>query len=188
MGVALQNKMFSEPSPRVFSFSAPVEGEFCVWGGWTKNFDQEKNDLRSTVHRFSPVQESWTQNKCSGPPPPGLCGGACTFAGHHLYVYGGHDGKGCQCSLHSLDMLSMTSKQLSSAGPSKIVGCGMVIYKNKLILFGGHGHPLASTQPAQWDGRYTNELHTFDLEEGESVRLKWPCGLLGSKECVGRSP
>ena len=177
--------MFSEPSPREHCFSAPVEGEFCVWGGRTKNLAQEKNDLRSTVHRFNPVQESFTQKKCSGPPPPGLYNGAYTFAGHHLYVYGGHDGKDWQCSLHSLDMLSMTWKQLSSAGPSRKGACDMVIYKNKLILFGGHGHPLASTQPAQWDGRYTNELHTFDLEEGESVRLKWPCGLLGSKECVG---
>ena len=161
-----QKVMFSEPSPRERCFSAPVKGEFCVWGGRTK---KEKKDLRSTVHCFNPVQESWTAKKCSGPPPPGLYEGACTFAGHHLYVYGGHDGKSFQCTLHQLDMSSMTWKQLSSAGPSRKYGCDMVIYKNKLILFGGYGDPLASTQPAQWNGKYTNELHTFDLEEGESV-------------------
>ena len=167
--------MFSEPSPRELYFSAPVEGEFCVWGGRTKSFTgQDKNDFvfRSTVHRFSPVQESWTQQICNGPPPPGLYEGACTyFAGRQLYFYGGTDGKDRQCSLHQLDMLSMTWKQLSR-GPSRKDGCEMVIHMNKLILFGGYGDPLASVQPAQWDGNCTSELHTFDLEEGERVGLK----------------
>ena len=171
--------MFSEPSPRELYFSAVVKGEFCVWGGRTKNFGREKKDLRSAVHRFSPVQESWTQQKCSGPPPPGLYNGAYTFAGHHLYAYGGHDGNNYHCSLHQLDLLSMTWKQLSSAGPSRKSGCDMVIYKNKLVLFGGYGDPLASTQPAQWNGSYTNELHTFDLEEGEECEIEVAIWVVG---------
>ena len=158
--------MFSEPSPRKFCLPAPVEGEFCVWGGMTENFKGEKNDLRSTVHRFSPIEESWTRQKCSGPPPPGLLNGACTFAGHYMYVYGGFDGKEWHSSLHRLDMLSMTWKLLSSAGPSRKSGCEMVIYNNKLVLFGGTGDPPLASTP-HWDGRCTNELHTFDLKEGE---------------------
>ena len=175
--------MFSEPLPRERYFSALVEGEFCVWGGRAKNFLQTKNDLRSTVHCFSPIQESWTQQKCCGPPPPGLYDGAsCTFfVGHQLYVYGGDNGQNLECSLHQLDMLSMTWRLLSSAGPSRKMGCEMVIYKNRLILFGGYGDPLGSTLPAQWDGNYTNELHAFDLEEGESV--KWLFGVIVI-ECV----
>ena len=164
----------SEPSSREHYFSAPVEGEFCVWGGRTNNLAQEKNDLRSNVHRFSPVQESWLQQKCNGPSPPGLYNGACTSAGHHLYAYGGTDGEDWQSALHQLDMLSLTWKQLSSTGPSRKGACEMVVYKNLLILFGGYGDPPASTQqPAQWDGMYTNELHTFDLKEGEYVWPQW---------------
>ena len=45
--------------------------------------------------------------------------------------------------------------------------CEMMIYKNKLTLFGGYGDPLALSQLSQWDRGYTNELHTFDLEEGD---------------------
>jgi hypothetical protein len=52
----------------------------------------------------------------------------------------------------------------------------MVVNGNKLILFGGYGFPSHPIQPgAQFteDSRYTNgvgwtnELHMFDLEEGE---------------------
>jgi hypothetical protein len=58
-------------------------------------------------------------------------------------------------------------------------GSRMVICDNKLVLFGGYGHPTGPTQPgAEFvkDDRYTddagwtNELHTFDLKEGEWVR------------------
>ena len=35
------------------------------------------------------------------------------------------------------------------------------------------GDPSGPTQPgAQWDGGWTNELHTFELEEGEGVQLE----------------
>ena len=36
----------------------------------------------------------------------------------------------------------------------------MITYGGKLVLFGGYG-----------DGRLTNELHLFDLKEGEGVSL-----------------
>ena len=134
-----------------------------MWGGKTKNF--EKN-LRFTLHRFNPVQESWTEQQCNGAPPSGLYYGACTSSGHYLYIYGGINGEDRQCSLHLLNLKSVTWKQLSSVGPSKKVACEMVTYKNKLIVFGGYGVPSSFNQPSQWDGKFTNELHTFDLKEG----------------------
>ena len=155
-----------------------------MWGGRTRNFTRQgKKDLRSIVHLFSPLQESWTEQRCDGPPPPGMYDGACAFAGHHYYVYGGYDGKDRQCSLHQLDILSMTWKQLSSRGPSRKDGCEMVTYMNKLILFGGFGVPLSCTPPTQWNETCTNELHTFDLERGKSVKLI-EVALLGAKECI----
>ncbi len=57
-------------------------------------------------------------------------------------------------------------------------GCGMVAYKSSLVLFGGYGVPSGPTPPGAefaqntryTDGRgWTNELHTFDLEEGEEL-------------------
>ena len=164
-------KMFSKRRARAYHFSATVEGELVVWGGLVQNFS-EKRVLASCVHRFNPVQESWAEQKCSGPPPPGLCGGACASVGHHLYVYGGEDGEEWHCSLHQLDARSMTWKQLSSAGPSRKEGCRMVPYGTSLVLFGGFGRSSGLTQSgSQWDGSYSNELHTFEMEEGEGVQL-----------------
>ena len=67
---------------------------------------------------------------------------------------------------------STSWKQLSSAGPMRMGACGMVAHD------GGYGYPSGPTQSgAEFikDSRYTggrgwtNELHTFDLKEGEGV-------------------
>ena len=102
----------------------------------------------------------------------------CTMVPAHLQdtistFTGETDGREKQCSLYQLDVRSMACKQLSSAGPSRKTGCGMVTYGKTLVLFGGRGSPSGPTQPgAQWDGGCTNELHTFELEEGEGVQLE----------------
>ena len=170
----------SEPSPRWGHFSAPVGEEFCVWGGRTEDFSKEKVSA-SSVYRFDPLLESWSENKPSGggPPPPGLYAGSCTSTSDHLYLYGGQDGSHYHGSLHQLDTKSWSWKQqLSSAGPMSKSDCGMVTYGNMLVLFGGFGFPSGPTQPGAEFIIYekstsgigwTNELHTFDLKEGEGV-------------------
>ena len=80
----------SEPPPRSGHFSAPIEGHLCVSGGRTKGSTKEKGEL---VHTFNQLSESWSSKQCQGPSPPdGLYYGASAYAGHHLYLYGGHDG------------------------------------------------------------------------------------------------
>ena len=173
-------KMEGEPSPRWGHYSALVEEKFCVWGGRTKDFLQEKSELTSSIHSFDPFLEFWAKNKLSGVPPPGLYLGACASAGHHVYLYGGTDGSRFQSSLHQLDTRSWTWKQLSRSGPMRKRACGMVAHDSKLVLFGGYGYPSGPTQPgAEFikDSRYTNgvgwtnEVHIFDLKEGEGVRV-----------------
>ena len=177
--------MEGEPSPRYSHYSALVEEKFCVLGGRTKDFLKEKSQLTSSVHSFDPYLEFFDVNKSSGVPPPGVYGGACASAGHHVYLHGGHDGSRYQGSLHQgslhqLDTRSWTWKQLSSAGHIRKCGCGMVAHDSKLVLFGGYGFPSGPTQPgAEFikDSRFTggmgwtNEVHTFDLKEGEGVRI-----------------
>lgn len=98
----------------------------------------------------------------------------------HLYVYGGYDGSDWQSSLHQLDTKSWMWKDISSsAGPMKKSACGMVAYDSKLVLFGGYGSPSGPIQRGaeliKNVGRstnvrgWTNELHVFDLKEGEKV-------------------
>ena len=171
-----------EPSPRWGHYSALVK-KIYVWGGHTKDFHRGKSELASSVHSFDPVLESWAENNCGGVPPPGLYRGACTSASHHVYLYGGSDGSRFQSSLHQLDTRSWTWKQLSSAGPMRKYGCGMVTYDSKLVLFGGYGYSSGPTQPGGefvkdsrfTDGRgWTNELHTYDLKEGKEGEYVLP--------------
>ena len=151
-----------------------------MWGGYTKAFLKEKSELASSIHSFDPFLEFWDKNKFNGVLPPGLFLGACAYAGHHVYLYGGTDGLGHQSSLHQLDTRSWTWKQLSSAGPMRKGWCGMVAHDSKLVLFGGYGIPSGPTQSGAefiensryTDGRgWTNDVHIFDLKEGEGVRV-----------------
>ena len=172
--------MEGEPSPRWGHYSARVEEKFSVWGGRTKDFLKENSELASSIHSFDPFLEFWDKNKLSGVPAPGLYHGACASAGHHVYLYGGYDGSCHQSSLHQLDTRSSTWKQLSSAGPMRKVGCGLVACDSMLVLFGGYGFPSGPTQPGAefikssrfTDGRgWTNEVNTFDLKEGKGMRV-----------------
>ena len=57
-------------------------------------------------------------------------------------VYGGRTKDFLQ-----LDTRTWTWKQLSSTGPMRKVGCGMVAHGSNLVLFGGYGIPSGPTQP-----------------------------------------
>ena len=129
-----------------------------MWGGRTEGYS--KNASVTSVHHFNPVHESWAEHECSGQPPPWLYWGASASAGHLLYQYGGYDGSDNHSSLYQLNTASWEWSLLSREAPRKKAGCGMLTYDSKLVLFGGYG-----------DGGYTNELHLFDLKEGEGVSL-----------------
>ena len=67
------------------------------------------------------------------------------------------------------------------SGPMKKCGSGMIVYDSKLVLFGGLGIPSGPTQPgsefivkeSDTDGLgWTNELHTYNLKEGETFHYK----------------
>ena len=73
----------AEPSIREGHFFAPVEEKLYVWGGYG---DTGKSVVTSIVHHYDPDSEAWNINTCEGPYPPGIDHGACTSAGHHLYV------------------------------------------------------------------------------------------------------
>ena len=93
-------------------------------------------------------------------------------------MYGGNDGSRRLNSLHQLDTQSWTWSELAKSGPMRKDGCGMIAFDRKLLLFGGYNIPSDTTQPGAnfikdsnyTDGSgWTNELHLFDLKEGEGV-------------------
>ena len=169
---------FSEPSPRCAHFSTQVEDKLFVWGGDAdkKGLTDEEVDI-SIVHHYDPSTETWSENRCEGPHPPGSNYGSCASIGRHLYTYGGYDAAfHDHGTLHGLDTMSCMWSQLSSDGPMKKWGSRMITYGCKILIFGGRGVPSGPIQPGsefvkdtdEFDGSgWTNELHIFDLKEGE---------------------
>ena len=156
-------------------------------GGFTKNFGKDKSSLLSSVHCFDLYSESWRERPVEGAPPSGIYTGASASSGQCLYIFGGDDGSACHNSLHQLDTSSATLNwiQLStpdtSSGPMKKSNCGIIAYGSRLVVFGGYGSPCGPTQPGAefvknddyTDGRgWSNELHVFDVMEGEHADLK----------------
>lgn len=166
-----------EPSPTYLPLSSPVGRLFYVWGGENKDFLEGRLSLEDylSVHAFDPYTETWSQLHPAGTPPAGFVSSACASSGHHLYAYGGWDGS-YDGSLHLLDTVTSVWTKLPGSGPMRKHSCGMVVYGNKLVLFGGIGIPSGPTQPGSeflldkdTDGHgWTNELHTYDLDEGET--------------------
>ena len=166
------------------NFSATIVGgsnqvkEFYQWGGRTKGFKPEEK--LSSVHRLDPSSKSWIKIECTGDLPTARYIGASASAGDCLYMYGGSDGNKYYSSLYQLSTKTWKWKQLSSSGPTRKAGCGMVAYGNKLVLFGGYGYLegpaqpeaeyLKDTRPDHDNGvSWTDELHVFDLENGELI-------------------
>ena len=144
-----------QTTPRDLHFSAAIIDKLYVWGG---DGGPGESVVTSIVHHYDPDSETWNTNTCEGPHPPGISYGACASAGHHLYTYGGYDERvNVQGTLHLLDTRSRRWKLISSeGGPMKKAGSRMIVYDSKIVLFGGSGK-----------SGDTNELHTFNLKEGE---------------------
>ena len=162
-----------EPLPRIGHFAAGAEERLYVLGGGTKDFHKIKSELESSVEIFNTHLETWDKIVTKGSPPPGLYWGACASSGQYIYTYGGSDGSSLQGTLNQLDTKTYKWKLLSphtNGGPMKKSGCKMVFYQTKLVLFGGYigDSPTGHAQPgASYKDRKTNELHVFDLKEGE---------------------
>ena len=168
------------PDPRFYPYSGVIHEELCVWGG--------KVEATTSLQVYHPCLESWRQLRTHGPPPPGQYDGASAHSGHYLYVYGGVKADGSNSGyLHRLDTKAAFWTQLaahSSDGPMKKIACRMIVYKNSIILVGGVGIRNGHIQPgSEWrkfrdkdsdedntEG-YTNEMHKYDLREGEGVNF-----------------
>ena len=176
------SSLLYEPESRFAPFSNAVGGEIYMWGGRTLNFNRKSSDF--PVQVYNPVMEVWRQAIVTGECPLTLYRGTSTNFGHYIYTYGGFDGTSRFGSLHMLDTQSFRWRQLaqhSSGGPMLKSSCGIVCYKNHLILFGGFGQPNHPIQPGSEcvrrgnSGSWTNELHSFDLIKGEGI-MQWSNG------------
>ena len=179
-----------EPDPRIYSYSAAIDGELYVWGGEVAT---------TSVQVYDFCLEVWKEVLTHGSPPPGLGMGASAHSKHYLYVYGGVNDddlySGC---LHRLDtkISSWTLLAAHSAdAPMKKLGCAMIVYENSVIIIGGIGIRNGPIQPgSEWvcndedDNKdpnnkgCTNEMHKYDLREGE-IEFSYIKGLFNLVMC-----
>lgn len=153
-----------EPRARWGHGSVEVKGKVYVWGGE----DSSGNPYpASLVEVFDIRTGYWEQHNASGVGPIGVIYSAYTTIGEKLYTFSGR-GKGRTYfnTLHQLNLKTMRWKKLAyrnpSDAPAPCRGCTMIAYsKDKLVTFGG----LDET------GRYSNDLHLFDLRSGKCINL-----------------
>ena len=169
-----------EPLPRSHHISGRVGSLVVVQGGKTKDFSEEsKQHLSSVVEIFDPYSESWEQRQVEGnAPSPGTYIAAGASLHDDLFSFGGEDGGDLFNTVHRLDTKtwcwSQVSPQNADGAPMPKFGCGMVAFRNSLVVFGGYGRPRGQTEPQSFikgtGGRgWTNEFHIYNLSEGKHV-------------------
>ena len=172
-----------EPLPRYDHISGGVGSKLVVQGGRTKDFSEKnRQQLSSVVEIFDPYSELWEQRQVQGvAPSPGTYGAASASLYDDLFSFGGRNGRQYFNTLHRLDSKtwrwSQVSPQNADGAPMSKAACGMIAFRNSLVVFGGYGVPRGPTEPGSsfikntrfTDGRgWTNELHIFSLSEGNA--------------------
>ena len=163
-----------EPKPRFAASSSVILGRLHLWGG-------ENDNISADVFNFH--SELWKTVTTQGAQPPRLAFAASAGSEHYLYTYGGEtEDKSLTGCLHRLDTKTSTWSQLaahSADSPMKKSLCGMIVYKNWVIVIGGMGNPQGPLQPgSEWANHnddteegLTNEMHKFDLSKGRITAL-----------------
>ena len=170
-----------EPLPRSYHISGRVGSLIVVQGGETKDFSEKsKQHLSSVVEIFDPYSESWEQRQVEGnAPSPGTYIAASSSLHDDLFSFGGRDDRYLfYNTVHRLDTKtwcwSQVSPQNADGAPMPKFGCGMIAFRNSLVVFGGYGKPRGTTKPQSFiknttttdGGGYTNEFHIYNLSEG----------------------
>ena len=172
-----------EPLPRLGHVSQSVGGKAVVQGGLTKETSEKtRQHLTSVVETLDPYSELWEQRQVEGEAPsPGAYRVASTSINDDLYTFGGCDGRNFFNTLHTLDIKTwhwcQLSPQNAKGAPMPKWACGMISFKDSLVVFGGNGIPRGPTEPGSFmkdtrdtDGSgLTNELHIYHLKEGVRV-------------------
>ena len=176
-----------EPLLRFDHISGRVGRVIVVQGGRTKDSSEEsKQHLSSVVEIFDPYSESWEQRQVEGnAPSPGTCGAASASLHDDLFSFGGLGDRDLGWdggdlffnTVHRLDTKtwcwSQVSPQNADGAPMPKYGCGMIAFRNSLVVFGGFGRPQGPTEHQSFintgyadGGGYTNEFHIYNLSEG----------------------
>ncbi|KAG6391268.1 hypothetical protein SASPL_149021 [Salvia splendens] len=173
------------PSPRSncsLTVNPLKETELVLYGG--EFYNGNKTFVYGDLYRFDVEKQEWKLISSPNSPPPRSAHQAVAWK-NCLYIYGGEFTSPNQERFHHykdfwvLDLKTNQWEQLNYKGcPSPRSGHRMVLYKHKIIIFGGFYDTLREV-------RYYNDLHVFDLDQYKWQEIKprpgslWPSSRSG---------
>lgn len=168
------------PSPRSncsLTINPQKETELILYGG--EFYNGSKTYVYGDLYRFDVEKQEWKLVSSPNSPPPRSAHQAVAWK-NYLYIFGGEFTSPNQERFHHykdfwvLDLKTNQWEQLNYKGaPSPRSGHRMVLYKHKIIVFGGFYDTLREV-------RYLNDLHVFDLDQFKWQEIKprpgcmWP--------------
>ena len=168
-----------EPKPRILHTACQTGSKTLVHGGLTRDFSENtKRRLACVVEMFDAHTEVWQQKEVTGEAPaPGVYSAASASVGDDLITFGGRDSSRWLNTLHVLkrarQWIELCPQNDRAESPMAKSGAGMAAFGNNLAIFGGYGILYGPTQPgssfikdAGSDRGWTNEFHTYSLEDG----------------------
>ncbi|KAF8378164.1 hypothetical protein HHK36_029501 [Tetracentron sinense] len=173
------------PSPRSncsLNINPLKETELILYGG--EFYNGNKTFIYGDLYRYDLEKQEWKLILSPNSPPPRSAHQAVVWK-NYLYIYGGEFTSPNQERFHHykdfwmLDLKTNQWEQLNLKGcPSPRSGHRMVLYKHKIIVFGGFYDTLREV-------RYFNDLHVFDLDQFKWQEIKpspgcmWPSARSG---------
>ncbi|KAK9049465.1 hypothetical protein SSX86_031569 [Deinandra increscens subsp. villosa] len=173
------------PSPRSncsLNINPLKETEMILYGG--EFYNGTKTFVYGDLYRYDVNKGDWKLVSSPNSPPPRSSHQAVAWK-NYLYIFGGEFTSPNQERFHHykdfwmLDLKTNQWEQLNYKGcPSPRSGHRMVLYKHKLVVFGGFYDTLREV-------RYFNDLYIFDLDTFKWQEIKptpgclWPSARSG---------
>ncbi|KAM3751901.1 hypothetical protein ACB098_04G146700 [Castanea mollissima] len=173
------------PSPRSncsLNINPLKETELILYGG--EFYNGNKTFVYGDLYRYDVEKQEWKLITSPNSPPPRSAHQAVAWK-NNLYIFGGEFTSPNQERFHhykdfwTLDLKTNQWEQINLKGcPSPRSGHRMVLYKHKIIVFGGFYDTLREV-------RYYNDLYVFDLDQYKWQEVKpspgsmWPSARSG---------
>lgn len=168
------------PSPRSncsLTINPLKETELILYGG--EFYNGTKTFVYGDLYRYDVEKNEWKLVSSPNSPPPRSAHQTIAWK-NNIYMFGGEFTSPNQERFHhykdfwTLDLKTNQWEQILAKGcPSARSGHRMVLYKHKIVLFGGFYDTLREV-------RYYNDLHVFDLDHFKWEEIKprpgclWP--------------
>lgn len=146
-----------EPEARYQHAAVGVENKLYIWGG----YNCLKSIRSTTLESFDVSSLKWEQpRQVNGSLPDVLQNVAVTSDSECSYSYGGLTGNTRLNALYEINLTTLQCRELETNSPShapqQTEGCRTVLFKNKLVVYGGYNGQSN-----------TDDLLVFDLDKSE---------------------